>query len=72
MKTYKEIDKLASIVSANKISCKCGKRIGKHMFRKKDTVICSWCLDYVFKDKQTEFRYKFKRSKIEKEKKGEY
>lgn len=49
------------------IKCpKCGH--GVHFFRVEKTV-CKWCGNYVFKDKKSEFEYKFKakKNKLKKE-----
>lgn len=55
MKTY-EIDKYSRILQDHKITCKCGHRmlIPYHV----DKMICSWCGNYVYRNKRVEFKDK--------------
>ena len=55
-KTIKEIIKLADIQTETRIICKCGHSVLVPL--KKAKTICSWCGEYVFKDKETEFKYR--------------
>ena len=57
--TNKEIEKYHDEVQKAFISCpNCGHKV---IIRKKeDKVLCSWCKNYVFKDKKSEFKYKIK------------
>ena len=54
--SYKSDTKLFEEQQKAKITCECGHRV--LMGTKKDRIICSWCKNYVYKDKATEFRYK--------------
>lgn len=47
----KEYDKV-------KFLCKCGHRVIIPSWR--DKTLCSWCNNYVFKDKKSEFEYRMK------------
>lgn len=54
--TNKQIIKYAYIMNQAKIVCECGHRvvIPPHV----DKIVCSWCGNYVFKDKKAEFEYR--------------
>lgn len=54
-----EIEKYSSILQEHKIKCKCGHRmlIPYHV----DKIICSWCGNYVYKNKRVEFKDKLSR-----------
>lgn len=39
----------------NSVKCKCGHTV---FLGRKDKIVCSWCGNYVFKDKKEEFRYR--------------
>lgn len=58
MKThYRENpEKYANILTKSRIKCNCGHSIVIPACV--DKVICSWCGNYVFKDKKTEFEYR--------------
>ena len=55
-KTTKEIIKLADEQTEARIICKCGHSVLKPI--KTDKIICTWCGEYVFKDKEAEFKYR--------------
>lgn len=46
----------ANVIANNSTKCKCGHSVA--FPNKTDKVICSWCGNYVFKDKKDEFKYK--------------
>lgn len=51
-----------------KIVCPyCGRRVHFYAFEKSDRQLCDWCGRYVFKDKQTEFKYRVTELKNRKE-----
>ena len=55
--SYKEIEKLRTSITENKIYCKhCGH--GVSMSKKTTKVICSWCGNYIFKNDREEFKYR--------------
>ncbi len=68
MLTYKEIEISSS--NANRIKCKyCGHVL---LFSKKDEkVLCKICNHYVFKDEQTEFKYRLNETHIKEQIKRE-
>ena len=41
-----------------KYPCKCGRRVIIPSWEEKE--VCSWCGNYVFKDKKEEFKYRVK------------
>ena len=43
--------------SDNKIACKCGHRILMGLEERK---VCNWCGNYVYRNKEIEFKYKLK------------
>lgn len=51
--TFKEVEKLHDFFQENKIVCKCGHRV---YIGRKDKIVCSWCGNYVYKDKKLEFK----------------
>lgn len=55
-KKIKDIIKLASEQTDASIKCDCGHTV--LVPTRKDKIICSWCGEYVFKDKETEFKYR--------------
>ena len=57
MISYKDQIKLDDSYASIKKKCKCGHTIP---FTKKmgDRVLCRWCGHWLYKDKETEFRYK--------------
>ena len=56
--TDKEYKTLTDNYDKVKYMCKCGHRV--IIPYKVDKVLCSWCHNYVFKDKQVEFKYRLK------------
>ena len=58
MASNKDIIKLMEEQQKSKITCPCGHRV--LISTRKDRMICSWCKNYVYKDKATEFRYKMR------------
>ena len=65
--TNKELQKLLEEMTKARVKCSCGHSVV--IPPKKDKYICSWCGNYVFKDKQTEFRYKFKENLMKEKRK---
>ena len=57
----KEMDNLLNEMRKITHICKCGKRV---MISKQDRALCSECGHWVYKDKQTEFKYKMKENLI--------
>lgn len=67
MLNYKEITILSGEQTRNKKRCKvCGH---PQLLGKQDKVICKKCGNYIFKDDETEFKYRMKEQTI-KQKKG--
>ncbi len=64
--TAKEWKRMLDELDKVKYRCSCGKRT--IISKKDDKAICSWCGNYVFKDKKEEFKYRIK-EKTKKEKK---
>lgn len=64
MTTYDIDTKILNNQTEDKILCKCGHRV--LMSNRKKKIICSWCGNYVYKNKQIEFEEKLK-SKINKD-----
>jgi len=58
IKTFQEIIDYDHALASGKFECKCGHRviIPKHV----DKRLCSWCKNYVFRDKKVEFEYRMK------------
>lgn len=52
----KEYKRLSDEYDKVKYMCKCGHRV--IIPYNVDKVLCSWCHNYVFKDKQVEFKYR--------------
>ena len=52
----KEWKKLNDEYDKMKYICKCGHRVIIHPNRKK--TLCSWCGNYVFREKKDEFKYR--------------
>ncbi len=65
--TNKEIEKYHDEIQKAFISCShCGHKV---IIRKKeDKVLCSWCKNYVFKNKSDYFKYKLKKEMRKNEK----
>lgn len=58
----KEITKLYEEKQKYRVVCKCGHT--NFIANKTGRAICSYCKEYVFKDKQTEFEYRMKEKLI--------
>lgn len=58
MKSYREIIKYGDAINKFKYNCKCGRKVV--MPNNVDKKICSWCGNYVFKNKRQEFKYRIK------------
>lgn len=43
-----------------KVCPHCGRKMHFYAFEKKGKQLCDWCGKYVFKDNQTEFKYRVK------------
>ncbi len=56
--TNKEIQKYADEILKHKYKCKCGHSV--FIAFNKDKSLCTWCNQYVFKDKKTEDLYRLK------------
>lgn len=54
---YKELRKLDEELSKYKVMCKCGH---KTILINSEKAICSWCGNYVYKNKKLEFRERMK------------
>lgn len=58
MKSYKEIEKYAEVMTKTRIKCKCGKTT--NITAQRDRVICDDCGHWVYRTPQLEFKYKMK------------
>lgn len=67
MSQYTDDTKLFNETTNSKTKCSCGHSI--LIPNKKDRHICSWCGNYVFKNKQAEFKYKFKENLMKEKRK---
>ena len=65
--TNKEIEKLYEERQKFRVVCKCGHTC--YIANKQKMCICSFCKQFVFKDKGTEFKYRLK-EKLIKEKRS--
>lgn len=54
----KNIDKIEKEQTQHKYYCKCGHSVIIRPMENK--VLCHWCNNWVFKDKQEEFKYRLK------------
>ena len=63
--TMKEFNRMTNEYDKVKYKCKCGHNVIIPKWVDKN--ICSWCGNYVFKDKKTEFEYRMQ-EKINKRK----
>lgn len=50
------MERLDSVITENKIQCKCGHRIFMPVYL--PHTICGWCGNIVFRNKEEEFKYK--------------
>jgi len=48
--------KFADIMTRNRIKCKCGYTL--QIPADVEKTVCSWCGNYVFRDKKVEFEYR--------------
>ena len=55
MGSYKEDSKKLDFYSKNSIKCKCGHT---NFLGSREKIICSWCGEYVFRNKRIEFLYR--------------
>lgn len=53
-----ELSMILNDITKTRVRCACGHSVV--IPTRKDKKICSWCGNYVFKDKETEFKYRFK------------
>ena len=60
--TKKEEERLWAEKDKSKVTCKCGHVIV--LQNKTGRKLCTWCHNWVFKDKQTEFEYRMKENLI--------
>lgn len=51
-------EKFAYIMNKNRKKCKCGHSL--QLPAKLDMTVCSWCGNYVFRDKKAEFQFRMK------------
>lgn len=51
-------EKFSYIMTINRTMCKCGHT--NNIPAKMDKVVCSWCGNYVFRDKKAEFEFRMK------------
>lgn len=54
--TVKEYERMADEYDKVKYKCKCGRR--SVIPYNVEKVVCSWCGNYVFKNKKDEFKYR--------------
>ena len=58
MQNFNEIKKIQNSITKNRKLCpNCGHSV---IFSRKDKAICQWCKNYVFKNKEVEFKYRLK------------
>ena len=55
--TFKENNEYFNYLTKVTIKCSCGHSIT--LDKGQDREICTWCNKFVYKDKKTEFKYKF-------------
>ncbi len=61
MKSYKEIEKLATFYRYNRVKCKCGHSV--LVTEKNGKQLCTWCNRYVFATPELEKEYRLKEIK---------
>ena len=54
--TINQFNNLTRELEQVKYPCKCGRRV--IISYNQDKQLCSWCHNYVFKNKQAEFKYR--------------
>jgi len=59
--TNKEINTFHKRATDESVKCSCGHSVV--VTNKYNRVICSWCGRWVYKNKQTEFRYNFEKAR---------
>lgn len=55
MSKYYKDEKRLDFYTKNSVKCKCGHT---NFLGSRDKIICSWCNNYVFKNKRIEFKYR--------------
>ena len=55
MGNYREDTKKIDFYTRNSTKCKCGHT---NFLGSRDKIICSWCGEYVFKNKKIEFKHR--------------
>ena len=65
--TNKELTLLLNDMTKARTKCSCGHSV--IIPSRKDRTICSWCGNYVFRNKQDEFRYRFKENLLKEKRK---
>lgn len=56
--TDEEIETYKNELAKVKVQCKCGHKVVMPYWV--DKQICTWCRNYVFRNKQDEFKYRMK------------
>ena len=64
--TNKELDKILNDITKSRIKCKCGHSVV--LPNRADKAICNWCGNYVFKNKEVEFKHRVKENLIKQKK----
>ena len=54
--TNDEIQKYTDEINKHKYLCKCGKKV--YIGANREKALCGWCGNYVFKNKEDEFKYR--------------
>lgn len=67
-RNFKKDNKMFEMYSLFTVYCPCGHSVA--IPNKVDRVLCTWCGKWVYKNKQTEFRYKLQ-EQLKKQKKSE-
>ena len=67
MSSNADIQKLMNEQQKAKITCSCGHRV--LIGNKRDRIICTWCKNHVFKNKEIEFRYRMQESMLKERRK---
>ncbi len=66
--TNKELTLLLNDMTKSRVKCSCGHSV--LIPTRKDKTICSWCGNYVFRNKQDEFKYRFKENLLKEKRLG--
>ena len=56
--TVKEYERMTDELDKVKYRCKCGRRVV--IPKRENKKLCTWCGNYVFRDKRDEFEYRLK------------